>query len=971
MINFLLRKMWKNKWLLLCLLAGNILLIGITSSTPMYSNATITRMAHQAMRLRQVNDGIYPAFSQLSLHFSNAAAGYEAQVYRFTTDTVFPEVMAQIGIPAQTIKAYSLANWQTYPAGRRINLLGVQGMEENITITHGRMPSENPVIQGQTEIIEIIAMSAAMLQQDLLLDELIRIENVYDQEAGKPYLLAQVVGIFEIHEHGSPFWAVTSPDFTRDVLIHQNLVPNRFIENYAFDYRLTVSWHSVHDYMQMTGGSIRNYMNAIAAINERFAASQQWNFHQNFYDLLQDHVERAAEFNIALIILQVPIYFLLAFYIYVVSRKILQLEQNDISVLKSRGASRLQIFGIYVGQGLFVGLIALPLGLALGVGICHILGASSGFLELMGRSNIVVEISPQVLVFGGAASLFSFFAMVLPVIRFSKLGIVEFKRGKDGKLKKALWQRYFLDIACLGFSVYGIWNFNNQQEMLGNIPRDFIDPTLFLSSTLFMVGLGLFCLRVFPYIVKLVFFIGRRFMPVSLYTALVRVARSSGEEQFIMIFLVFTMAIGIFSAQTARTINLNAEHETRYLGGTDFTFRELWPNNRHQFAFGFAGELIFNEPSLTRFDDFEEIEVITRVKTEEVSGRRTGPGRGEMPTSNITLMAIETQSFGYAAWFRDDFLPIHINYYLNVLSQVPNGILVSESFRDRGFVVGNTIILEHQWRIWEASLPPDQNPRIIHSETPPMVIIGFLERFPTFEPFTQTTLADDNTIIQDNHLVVGNLGFFHHQWGVWPYDVWLRTNTETNQFFHDFMQENGLRPVTQEAMRNAHLRGLRHPYVAINDVSNAVVQTRLDPLIQGTNGVLTVNFIATLLICFSGFLIYWLLSIRERVLQFGIFRAMGMRMKSIIAMLIHEQILITLTALIIGAVVGELTARLYVPLIQLAYSNQVIPMIVVMETRDYTTLYTVMATMVVICVAILISFISRIRIDQALKLGED
>ncbi len=36
--------MWKNKWMMLCLLIGNILLVGIVSGTPLYSHATMQRM---------------------------------------------------------------------------------------------------------------------------------------------------------------------------------------------------------------------------------------------------------------------------------------------------------------------------------------------------------------------------------------------------------------------------------------------------------------------------------------------------------------------------------------------------------------------------------------------------------------------------------------------------------------------------------------------------------------------------------------------------------------------------------------------------------------------------------------------------------------------------------------------------------------------------------------------------------------
>ena len=48
-----------------------------------------------------------------------------------------------------------------------------------------------------------------------------------------------------------------------------------------------------------------------------------------------------------------------------------------------------------------------------------------------------------------------------------------------------------------------------------------------------------------------------------------------------------------------------------------------------------------------------------------------------------------------------------------------------------------------------------------------------------------------------------------------------------------------------------------------------------------------------LLLCITGFLIYWILSIQSRTLQFGIFRAMGMSMGEILTMLVNEQLFIT------------------------------------------------------------------------------
>ena len=47
------------------------------------------------------------------------------------------------------------------------------------------------------------------------------------------------------------------------------------------------------------------------------------------------------------------------------------------------------------------------------------------------------------------------------------------------------------------------------------------------------------------------------------------------------------------------------------------------------------------------------------------------------------------------------------------------------------------------------------------------------------------------------------------------------------------------------------------------------MEQKNDPVLQGTNGILTVGFIVVLLLCTVGFLIYWILSIQSRALLFA------------------------------------------------------------------------------------------------------
>jgi len=945
-IDFLFRKMWKNKWMMLCLLIGNILLLGIVAATPLYTQATMERILQQNFRRYAHEANRHPAIMEMRLNLQQLVTGQMLPTYRSTANEHIPQILAQVDMPiSQVMTTYTLSNWQVVAdaareprqAPRGINLTGIFDMEEMVSLIYGRLPIET----NDPNLIEAIATDALLLRHNMLVGEAMRVTNV-DHPSGDLYV--RIVGIYEFAQGSGQFWTAVRFNHVsaiNNLLVHGDLVRARFLEPYPAPYRISAQWHHLLDYAALSATQVPNAINALATAGARFNfAGSAWTFVNNFEDTLNEYTMRTGPLAVTLLVLQVPIYIMLAFYIYMVSRQILQMEKNDISVLKSRGASRRQLMAIYALQGLFVAIVSLPLGVWLGVAICHVLGASSGFLYLVQRATLDVRVTPVVLLYAAGAMLLSFLTMFVPVIDFSRVGIVEHKQKQRGRnASKALWQRFYLDVLFLGAALYGLYTFNNQREAMAAMVRvtASVDPLLFLSASLFIIGAGLFALRLFPYFIMFVYLLGRRWWRPHTFAALLRVIRSSGEEQFIMIFLVFTLAIGIFSAHSARTINTNNDHRIQYLAGTDLVFREHWQNNIPDVrdvglevaAILTPRHVVYFEPSFDRFMGFDQVDAITRVQHHNVR-------RG---TYDIQFMAIETHTFGETLWFRDDLLGVHINHFLNALAKVPNGALVSTNFRDvKGYALGDVITVQDSYA---------------HSAR--LEIVGFVDYWPGYEPRAVLMSTTGDLLQEERFLAVANLGYMQNLWGVMPYQIWMRTNTPTNQFFYDFLGENDL-----------------HIVEFIDGRAN-VITSRSDPILQGTNGVLTINFIVTLLICFVGFLIYWVLSIRSRVLQFGVFRAMGMSMGRIMGLLVSEQVIITFTSIGIGTAVGIVAARVFVPLIQLSYSaaQQVIPLVVVIEGRDYRNLFVIVGVMVVLCLGVLVGFVAKIKIAQALKLGED
>lgn len=70
---------------------------------------------------------------------------------------------------------------------------------------------------------------------------------------------------------------------------------------------------------------------------------------------------------------------------------------------------------------------------------------------------------------------------------------------------------------------------------------------------------------------------------------------------------------------------------------------------------------------------------------------------------------------------------------------------------------------------------------------------------------------------------------------------------------------------------------------------------------------------------------------------------------------------------------GQLTSRLYVPMFQITYSaaEQVPPFHVVSLVSDQIKVYGVMIGMLVIGMVALIMLLRKLRINEALKMGEE
>lgn len=67
MFRFLLQKLVHKKWMVLCLLIGNILMIAVASSYPLYQTASFQKMLDDEFKEYMLTNNTWPAKMELSI----------------------------------------------------------------------------------------------------------------------------------------------------------------------------------------------------------------------------------------------------------------------------------------------------------------------------------------------------------------------------------------------------------------------------------------------------------------------------------------------------------------------------------------------------------------------------------------------------------------------------------------------------------------------------------------------------------------------------------------------------------------------------------------------------------------------------------------------------------------------------------------------------------------------------------------
>jgi putative ABC transport system permease protein len=659
-------------------------------------------------------------------------------------------------------------------------------------------------------------------------------------------------------------------------------------------------------------------------------------------DALGRHQNQVRRLTLILTIFSVPLLGLIAYFIILVAGLIVRRQSSEIAVLRSRGASRTQVLGIYLLEAALMGVVALALALPLGAAAALLMTWTRSFLDLAPIEPLPIDLTREAWQRGAQMLGLMLCASMLPAFGAASYTIVSYKNEQARAIKRPFWQRAYLDLLLLVPVYYGYTQLQQRGtiaflDLGGAVGDPFGNPLLLLTPSLYGIALALVAARLFPLAMRLLATLFGWLPGVALVTALRYLARTPRAYTGPVLLLILTLSLATFTASMARTLDYHLDDQVYYETGgdmrlddwgqsigTDQPIGPLGPGEQPAQPKDVLDEAKYMFLPVSDYLDIPGVAAAIRVM--RTQGHATVSGRSD----DAQVLGIDRAEFAGVARWRADYAGESLGALLNRMADDPAAALIGDDYAaQRGLRIGDHLVVTLN--------------DLGSSRDVPLVVAGFVGLFPT-------------TYAEDGPLVIANLDYlFDQEGGQFPYEVWLR------------LHEGASRAAINSSVLDLGLRTFDKGFAP-----EAIVAERARPERQGVFGLLSVGFAAAAFLTVLGFLFYAVLSFQRRFVELGVLRAIGLSARQLGVLLGCEQALIIGIGILAGTLIGVSASVLFIPFLQVRGGEHPLtpPFQVQIAWAQIGIIYLVFGVILAGAVLLTLLLLRRMQLFQAVKLGE-
>ena len=512
---------------------GLLAMIVLACAGPLFTR--VSTSAYLSSLIANAPDGSYVTVAAISTHPTQSQV---QQIQQQSAQYLGQSALApyQHGTPqlvVQTPAFDMLSGGKTTPAAFLVDGYDSTLAAQHTVVVQGRLPQTTT--DGTVEIA---------ISQDAATNLGVHVGSTfsgrYPIALGSQLWKFTVVGIIAAKIAHDPFWAMGNPftkstvDLTSNYYTVVNGAPSYNVlaaneailpkiavlqasPSQSFTNTFVLFWRFPFDLSHIDANNVDSLSQQTASLSD----DMQNKLQNNIPDLeyvnpfgtllvtLRNSSSQTLEVSVTVTFMLLVTLGLVLFLVSMMSNVLVERQAAIIAILRSRGATRLHVFGTFVIQSLVLALAALLVGPLLAVllayGIARFLLTPDSQPSLTVLTNNPVQAALDVKWYAIVAVAVALLVMIIAVYRASKLDIVSLRRKSSRTQRASLWRRLNLDIFFAGLLLIGYIAFVYFWPSLTTTASQ-IDPVIyvtltnlgFVGSPLLVVAVLLLFLRFYP-----------------------------------------------------------------------------------------------------------------------------------------------------------------------------------------------------------------------------------------------------------------------------------------------------------------------------------------------------------------------------------------------------------------------------------------------------------------------------------------
>jgi len=670
--QLVVRRSLANWRLLSCIVVGVLVAVALLSSTPLYSNVLSDLGLARALYEKPIE--------LLDVHVYAPNYPTNPEDYQrgceFINQQVSRNIRAIIHHEERYIKSQDFyAAWVERPiptgSDRPKGFFQVfTNLEKHITLIEGRyaapvsiseeelMALADPDSESTVEIEAMIGSEAAELFGVGVGDRLL---FIHPWSRPQKQITIKLTGIIGPIDPSEEFWFL-NPDIFIVPMDEGIVVPLFIPEQTLFEgisriaplATATYHWFYYVDPAKVNTQNAESIKNAINRMERQIIAELPRSSQLTVISgVIASYQQKQLFTQIPLFLLMFQIVGVVLYYVVMVANMVVDRQAGEIALLRSRGASTGQILGVYFMEGLLISAIGGAVGPFLGALIFSFLGKTAPFLPLTGGVFLPIRFSGSVFLLATGAAVLCLLAFLVPAFRAARLDVVHQRQYVARPPKAPFWQRFYLDLVMLVFGGVLFWELRERGSLLnldifGGLE---IDPLMLVTPMLLMVAVAIVFLRLFPVILSLAAKIGGYVTNAPVVLSLWYMARNPMHYGRLILLLMMAASVGMFAASFLGTLERSYIDRSMYSVGSDVRLEQLYEWHTGKDAI------------LDRYSSISGVEDLS------IAYRGRGTVGSLFTQVDFTMFAVESESFGQVAWYRDDFSEKSLPELMNLLAE--------------------------------------------------------------------------------------------------------------------------------------------------------------------------------------------------------------------------------------------------------------------------------------------------------------